>query len=62
MCNLPSAYGGPSCKMKGFASLRNSKRFDKFYCLPRTFKISGSRLGKLPRIGNSVSGKCNVLP
>ena len=56
----PFAYGGPSCKIKLFLPFLAARiswyNFFSCHCLI----IAGSRCARLPRIGNSVSGKLRV--
>src|SRR5690606_2504302 len=56
----PLAYGGPSCSTKRSRPFACSRRRAYRPSDSQRSRIAGSRLGRSPRIGKSVAGRCRV--
>src|SRR3546814_19937853 len=56
----PFAYGGPSCSTNGSRPFAFSRRRAYRPSDSQRSSVTGSRLGRSPRIGNSVAGRCRV--
>src|SRR3546814_12406884 len=56
----PFAYGGPSCSTNRSRPFAFSRRRAYRPSDSQRSSVTGSRLGRSPRIGNSVAGRCRV--
>src|SRR3546814_20267514 len=56
----PFAYGGPSCSTNGSRPFAFSRRRAYRPSDSQRSRVTGSRLGRSPRLGNSVAGRCRA--